>query len=306
MTARVTTNLDELLLLRAEARGFSLSTRQPVTSLLSGRHASRLRGRGLDFEELRQYHAGDDVRNIDWKATARLKRPQVRVYTEERERPVLMLVDQRQPMFFGSRRVMKSVAAAEVASLGAWRTLDAGDRVGALVFNEREVAHVRPKRSQNAVLRLLHEVVRMNQELAGDNPAEGSVTLNQVLEMAVQTAHHDYLVVLISDLDGADEQTRRLTTQLAAHNDLLVVAVYDPLGASLTGASNMTATDGQQVWQIPAGEEFPVRFREAFQRRLDHWRGVFRDLKIPLLPISSATPPAAQVRSLLGYQHPTT
>ena len=112
------TTLDELILLKADARGFCFLPRQPVHSLLAGRHASRLRGRGLAFEELRHYRQGDDVRTIDWKATARLRSPHVRVYNEERERPVLLVVDQRRPMFFGSRRAMKSVAAAEVAALG--------------------------------------------------------------------------------------------------------------------------------------------------------------------------------------------
>jgi len=111
MAARITTSLNELVLLQAEANGFSLLPRQPVSSLLAGRHASRLRGRGLDFEELRHYRQGDDVRNIDWKATARLRSPHVRVFTEERERPVLLVLDQRSPMFFGSRRAMKSVAS---------------------------------------------------------------------------------------------------------------------------------------------------------------------------------------------------
>ena len=143
MGARVTTTLNDLVLLKAEARGFSLLTRQPVGSLLAGRHASRLRGRGLTFEELRDYREGDDIRSMDWKATARLRSPHVRVYSEERERPVLLVVDQRSPMFFGSRRAMKSVVAAELAALGAWRALDSGDRVGGIVFNEQEIVFVR-------------------------------------------------------------------------------------------------------------------------------------------------------------------
>ena len=91
-------------------------------SILAGRHASRLRGRGLNFEEIRRYLPGDDTRNMDWKVTARMRKPHVRVYTEERDRPCLLVVDQRQSMFFGTRRCMKSVAAAEVAALAA--TLD--------------------------------------------------------------------------------------------------------------------------------------------------------------------------------------
>src|SRR5690348_5460454 len=93
-------SLDRLLALKHRARGFSFLPRQPVHSLLVGRHASRLRGRGLNFEQLRHYFEGDDTRTIDWMATARLGSPHVRVYTEERDRPVLLVVDQRSTLFF--------------------------------------------------------------------------------------------------------------------------------------------------------------------------------------------------------------
>ena len=303
MNAGVTIAIEELIRLKAGAHGFSFLPRQPVTSLLAGRHASRLRGRGLAFEELRRYAQGDDVRTIDWRATARLRAPQVRVYSEERERPVLLVVDQRRAMFFGSRRAMKSVTAAEVAALGAWRALAAGDRVGAIVFNDEEIIDLRPHRSQTRVLRMLHEVVRLNQLLASESAAsDGKITLNQALDAASRRAQHDHLVVLISDLDGADDETQRLATLLAAHNDVLVVGIYDPLGASLRGCAGMLATDRGATYAIPAGAAFADAFQQAFAAHIDHWRDVFRALRVPVLPISTAEPPADQLRALFG-QH---
>lgn len=304
MNAHVTIALDELIQLKAEARGFAFLSRQPVTSLLSGRHASRLRGRGLAFEELRQYRPGDDIRTMDWRATARLRSPHVRVYSEERERPVLLLVDQRRPMFFGSRRAMKSVAAAEVAALSAWRALAAGDRVGGILFNDDEIIDLSPHRSQTRVLRLLHEVVRLNQALVGslDSSAPSQVTLNQVLQAALRRAKHDHLVALISDLDGADDETQRLATLLATHNDMLVVGIYDPLGASLQGRPGMVAADRGTTFEIPVGDVFSASLRQAFSARLDEWTEIFRALKVPVLPISSTEPPAEQLRNLFGQR----
>lgn len=299
------------MMLKADARGFSLLPRQPVSSLLAGRHASRLRGRGLAFEELRRYHEGDDIRTMDWKATARLRTPQVRVYTEERERPVLLIVDQRPTMFFGSRRAMKSVAAAELAALGAWRALAGGDRVGGIVFNDDQIIGIRPHRSQTRVLQLLHEIVRLNHELSTrasqskvlpKASSNVSVTINDALNRAVQVAKHDHLVVLISDLDGADDDTKRLATQLATHNDMLVAAVYDPLGASLVGSPGMLASDRGHIWEVPGGRGFADQFRAAFQRRLDEWRDIFRALRVPVLPISPSMPVPEQVRALFGQQ----
>lgn len=303
MATNVTITLDELIQLQADARGFSFLPRQPVHSLLSGRHASRLRGRGLAFEELRHYAQGDDVRTMDWKATARLRSPHVRVYSEERERPVLLVVDQRRPMFFGSRRAMKSVAAAEVAALTTWRTLQAGDRIGGIVFNDEELIDLRPQRSQTAGLRLLHEVVRMNQALAEHSDQPPTVTINQALEAAVRRATHDHLVVLISDLDGANEETRRLATTLAAHNDVLIVVVYDPLGASLHNRPGMIASTPDGALSLPAGTDFPAAFTQAFAARLDEWRGIFQALRVPLLPIATTESPSQQLRDLFGQHY---
>ncbi|MEO2030003.1 MAG: DUF58 domain-containing protein, partial [Fuerstiella sp.] len=159
-----------------EARGFSLLPRQPVTSLLSGRHASRLRGRGLMFEELRDYRPGDDIRSIDWRATARRGKPHVRVNNEERERPVLLVVDQRSTMFFGSARTTKATAAAELTALAAWRTLDVGDRVGAIIFSDEEIVQIKPHRSRGNVLRICDNLVRINNRLSEDRTSDGSAT----------------------------------------------------------------------------------------------------------------------------------
>jgi uncharacterized protein (DUF58 family) len=302
MSARVTITLDELVQLKADAHGFSFLPRQPVSSLLAGRHASRLRGRGLAFEELRHYNPGDDVRTIDWKATARLRSTYVRVYSEERERPVLLVVDQRRPMFFGSRRAMKSVTAAEVAALGAWRVLNARDRVGGIVFNEAEIVDISPHRSQTQVMRMLHEVVRLNHALAEKAAPTSAVTLNHALEAALRRAKHDHLVVLISDFDGADEETQRLATLIAAHNDMLAVAIYDPLGASLQPQPGMVVEVGGARVALPLDASFPAAFQRAFTQRLDEWTEIFRALQVPVLPISTAEPPADQLRSLFGQR----
>ena len=300
----VQTSLEALLRLKADARGFSFLPRQPVSSLLAGQHSSRLRGRGLDFLEMRHYQQGDDIRTIDWRATARLRSPHVRVYTEERERPVHLIVDQRRTMFFGSRRAMKSVVAAELAALGAWRTLASGDRVGGIVFNDDEIIDLPPHRSQTRVLRFLHEVVRMNHMLVERPDANrgkpSQITLNQSLEAALRRAKHDHLVVLVSDLEGADDETQRLATLLAAHNDMLIVGVYDPLGASLHGYPGMFANDRGVSFEVPSGAAFAASFQQAFTGILDRWTQIFRALRVPVIPISAALPPVQQLRDLFG------
>jgi len=294
-------NLDDLIRIRFKARDFSFMPRQPVTSILSGRYAPRLRGRGLNFEEMRRYLPGDDVRTMDWRVTARTRQPHVRVYTEEKDRSVLLLVDQRLNMFFGSRDRMKSVTAAELAALGAWRALDVGDRVGAVVFNDTEVTDIHPQRSQQAVMSILGAVVQMNQRLqVGSDIEPNPGMLNAALRKAVRLAPHDVLVVIISDFFGVDAQTERLAASLAAHNDVLGMLVHDPLRLNPHGHS-ISVSDGNLQMQMDlANKKVREKLAEDYrleQERITHF---LKKLSAPLLLVSNEGDVVKQVRRLLG------
>jgi uncharacterized protein (DUF58 family) len=299
--ARAYVTLDELTRLRHRAKGFSFLPRQPVHSLLTGRHASRLRGRGLDFEELRHYFEGDDTRTIDWSATARRGEPHVRVYTEERDRNVLLLVDQRQSMFFGSRHAMKSVAAAEAAALAAFRVTSLGDRVGAIVFSEHGLAEIRPEARAAGVRRILAEVVRHNRLLAADGPPADPALLNEVLRRAARLANHDWLVCLISDTAGADEESVRRVTEITAHNDALSVFVHDLLEADLPDIGRAILSEGEQQIEVDLSSR---RLRQSFATGFAQRRQVAERFSlhhaIPVLPISTDRDVAEQFREHLG------
>ena len=291
------------MLLRHQAQGFSFLPRQPIHSLLAGPHGSRLRGRGLDFEELRHYLPGDDIRSMDWKTTMRMRKPFVRVNNEERDRQAILVVDQRLNMFFGSKVNMKSVTAAEIASLGAWRVLAAGDRPGAVIFNDTEISEVRPQRSKGRVMQILGELVRQNRQLqiAAERGQE-SGQLNKVLERVARLAKHDCLVVIISDFSGADEHTRELVTRLALHNDVLASLVYDPLETELPDLGRLVVSDGDLQLEIDSGNSvLRRRFAEVFDDRLQQVRRFLLQRQIPVLPIHTAMPVAEQVRDLLGH-----
>jgi uncharacterized protein (DUF58 family) len=299
--ARAFVTLDELLRLKHRARGFSFLPRQPVHSLLAGRHASRLRGRGLNFEELRHYVEGDDTRTIDWLATARLGSPYVRVYSEERDRPVLLLVDQRSTMFFGSRRMMKSVAAAEAAALAAWRVTSLGDRVGAVIFSDEGLTTVKPQARDQGAVRVITEVARHNAALEhGAASGGGEGRLNEALHAAGRMVAHDGLICLISDLSGEDGQTRRLVTRLCAHNDVLAVFVQDPLERELPDIGRAIFSSGEAQIEIDAS----AGLRRSFAAEREQWRlglaELSRSRAIPVLPISTERDVAEQLRELIG------
>jgi uncharacterized protein (DUF58 family) len=294
--------VDDLSALEIAAREFSFLPQQPVHSILAGRHASRLRGRGLAFEELRPYLPGDDIRNMDWRATARMGKPFVRVYTEEKDRPALILVDQRINMFFGTRRAMKSVAAAEIAALCAWRILAEGDRVGGYVFNDESLDEVRPARSRAAVTHFLEVVVAQNNALRADAGVRRTPSrLNAALEAAARVARHDHVVILISDFDGHDRDTRDLLLDLSVHNDVVAMLVYDPFLFDLPKAGELVVTDGDLQVELPFGtghvRKSLAETADARLKELLGWRG---EIGVPVLPISSAEETADQLRKLLG------
>jgi uncharacterized protein (DUF58 family) len=294
--------LDSLIALQFKARGYSLLHTQPVHSLLFGRRASRVRGRGLDFEELRAYVSGDDVRSIDWQVTARMPKPYVRVYTEERDRPTMLLLDQRINMFFGSRISMKSVIAAEIGALAAWRVYEQGDRIGAFAFNDTSTEEIRMHRSRATVLRILECTASMNHLLRADiTQKSGSGRLNQVIQSAARVCHHDALIIIISDFDGADESTRHLLMRLSRSNDVICFLTYDPLSVKLPAAEQLVVSDGELQVELQLGQEKVRRnILDASDRRVAFILSWQHELGIPVLPISTAEDVSIQIRHLLG------
>lgn len=299
---RVHADLAALVRLRYRAQGFSLLPRQPVRSILAGRYGSRLRGRGLNFEEVRSYLPGDDIRNMDWKVTARLRKPHVRVYTEERDRPVFAVIDQRGSMFFGSRWKTNSVVAAEMAALAGWRALSVGDRVGGIVFGDNEVEEIRPHRSESAVMQLLGAAVDMSGRLSAEQKISGdSKVLNAVLRRTLQAAGHDALIVIASTLHGADAGSIELIQRMAIHNDVLVAMIHDPLQFEMPDKGKMVVSDGAlQVELDTADGAVRKGLGEYFKGRAADTKKELQKAEIPTLLISNAEDVVDQVRRQLG------
>ena len=178
-------DLKELVGLRFQARNLALFQNNRSRSLLAGCGTSPFKGRGVDFEEVRAYQYGDDIRSIDWRVTARRSKPHTKIFQEERERPVLIVLDQSHSLFFGSQLHFKSVTAAETCALLAWATLNHGDRIGGVIFDENSLSEVRPKRSKQTLMHLLHKVNQHNEALSA-KPVHDSGYLAKALRHAPQ------------------------------------------------------------------------------------------------------------------------
>jgi len=295
-------DVEHLARMEGLARGMGFLPRQARRSVLAGRHGSRLRGRGLDFDEIRAYVPGDDVRTLDWKASLRVGTPQIRAYTEERDRPAIFVVDQRMSMFFGSVRAMKSVVAAEVAALGAWMALRAGDRVGAVVFDDTEVRRIRPHRSRARVHAILGAIATLNGRLSATRtvPADAGA-LDRALRTTAALVPHDHLVCVVSDFAGAGEETLGLLRQLAVHNDVVAALVYDPLGQSLPPGQRIVVTGGALQLELDTGDRrVRTPLEEAFSGRLRAVGELLRRSGVPMMALDTAGETAVQLRHQLG------
>lgn len=295
------TDIKDLIRLRYAVRELDALKLPKSINPLAGLLTSNFRGRGIDFAEVRIYQPGDDVRTIDWRVTARTQTPHTKMFQEEKERPVLILVDQSKSMFFGSQVAFKSVVAAEVAALIAWTNLDRGDRVGGIVFAEDQHREVRPRRSKHSVLRLLHEINDFNHLLSRQPPSRQEQVrdaqppdknyLAEAFRNVRRVAKHGSTIFLISDFRSLNEQAIIHIRQLARHNDIVGIFVSDRLERSLPTPDLYTITDGTRKARInTANKQYRLQYEEAYDQYIKQLRSEFARIKSPLLEISTADP----------------
>ncbi|MDO6745731.1 DUF58 domain-containing protein [Gilvimarinus sp. 1_MG-2023] len=286
-----------LLRERFNARDLKLFAPHPVKSAQAGRFRTRFRGRGVDFEEVRLYQPGDDIRSIDWRVTARTQVPHTKLYSEERERPVYLLCDQRSPMFFGSVQHFKSTLACHLASCIGWAALGAGDRVGSLVFGDQDFRDSRPKRSKHAVLQLIRLLEQYNHQLHSPIANSNSLSLAQMLSDTQRIAKPGAALFVISDFNDLDNAAEKQLFQLSRHLDISLIHTHDPLEQQLIGNSALAVTNGTDKQLLPVNQK---RFQSEYALMAADKQQQLRDtctrLQIELIPVSTADDYATVLR----------
>jgi len=297
-TSGVAVTADELIQLHRDAKLLGLSLPAKRLATHSGGHLSPFRGRGVEFAEVRAYQPGDDVRTIDWRVTARTGQAYTKLFREERERPVFILVDQSSHMVFGTRVAFKSVVAARAAMMLAWATHDRGDRVGGLVFNEAQHLEVRPSRSQRSVLQLAHSLAA--QRLPPIDVE--TIPWLTALERAARLAKPGSLVVLISDFYRPVAAAERYLALLRRHCDLVFIFTYDALEAESPPPNRYRITDGRHLLLMDtANDTFRSQYRDAFVARREFMRELTQRQRTSFIELATHDDIAKTLRQGFGH-----
>lgn len=299
-------SLEELIHLQADARQLRVPKQQLARRRQMGQQRSRMRGRGMEFAEVRQYQPGDDIRSIDWRVTARRQEPHTKVYQEERERPVLIICDFAPSLFFASGGAYKSVRATETAALLAWQALLAGNRVGGILASSQAISVLRPARRRSAVLSFLqgltefHHALHQQWQHPGQEP--GGSRLGDALSEARRVARTGSRIIVISDFLDLDQAGMTLLGQLALHNDVDVIRIRDPLERELPPRGEFAIRHGHDVVWFNAGD---TALRTAWEARVGQHERFLQDgtrkSGCRFLTLTTMEPPMDQLRrDLIG------
>ena len=249
--SRVYTQLDLLYGIKRLVSGSSRFPEFAKTSNLSGTHLSTQRGRGLNFEELRHYQQGDEVRHMDWKVTMRTGKPHIRAYSEEREQNFIVCVDQRESMFFSSLDTMKSVAAANIAAYCMWQVASKGDRIGAVIMDDQQSTFFPSFKGARHTEGMMRALQASNHQLGGEHSQIKSEDSFHELLRCVQNNHiHNSTIIIISDWYGLSADSTRLLRFLQKSNHVIGVQVVDPVESDIDHWQGVNISDGKHQIQL--------------------------------------------------------
>ncbi|WP_341987348.1 DUF58 domain-containing protein [Azorhizobium sp. AG788] len=284
--------LDELIATRpGGADGFSPSAR--VRTHQNGGYRSAFRGRGMEFDEVRAYQPGDDIRTIDWRVTARTGRTHTKLFQEERERPVLILLDARTFMRFGTRDTFKSVLAAKAAAVLTWVSMEGGDRVGGAVVMPSGIVSHRPQRSRGRILGFVKAMAEATQNGFGAPPPRLEPTLAEAIGRLRQGSRPGTLVFLVSDFHDFDAAAARELNRLSLQCQVTNVFVFDALEAATPRGGHYPVSDGEAISSLNA-DSAAVRaaYAQRFAARRDAVEALSRQRGMAFIPLQTGDDPA--------------
>ncbi len=275
-------SIKELLALRYYATKIDLFNRKRVNQIKSGSNLSHARGRGMDFEEVRAYQPYDDIRLIHWSLTARLGKPYTKIYKEERERAVYLLINQSQSMKFGTKVCFKNVLAAKLAAIFGFATLNCNDQIGGIIFNDQNAEFIKPNRSRKSLLQMLNTLSNAN-AIKSNNGG-----LDNTLKFMLQRAQSGSTIIVISDFYNFTNDTDAYLKLLAQKSQVINVLVYDQLEEKLPGNGQFNFSDnGKKFLQINWGKKSNELYAKDFSEKIEKLETLSRKNNMQFIKVAT-------------------
>lgn len=227
MRSGIDLNIEELIALRSSAMARKLQHNKDIRTTQSGCLLSKIKGHGIDFDEVREYQFGDDIRSIDWKTSAKYQKTFSKTYKEERERPIFLLVDLDHSMFFGTRIAFKSVIASRLATLIAYLALEHQDRIGGVIYGANNHLEFKPKAGKAGIQALIKSLVHIHQSPRQETTEADN--LSQALLRINRTIKPGSLLFVLSDFYQFSKNSQATLQQIGKHNDVVLNFIYDPI-----------------------------------------------------------------------------
>jgi uncharacterized protein (DUF58 family) len=298
----VNLGIKELIHYQGRTGLLNLSPRKSVQAKLAGSYLAKTKGRGMEFDEARHYQAGDDIRAIDWRVTARTGKTHTKLYREEKERPVFILTDLSSSMQFGTQLLFKSVQAAHFSALIAWAAIKRGDRIGGLIFNQHQHIECKPFTRKKAVLSLLNSMIKVQQH--SQKTSQNQVTLADACARLRRLAHPGSLIFILSDFSQLDDSVTQHISHLSKHNEVVAYPISDPFEHKLPKvkmSQRVSLTDGNNRQQILLGETHTEQ--EYSDQHQAHFSQIEHTLKLcraQVIQINAGLPLAMQLDPFSG------
>jgi len=297
---------DDLLAMQSKAQAL-IQSKGKIRSRQAGQHLSPFKGRGMDFAESRPYQAGDDIRTLDWRVTARTNRPHTKVFQEERERPVLVWLDMRHTMFFATQGVFKSVLAAELAALIAWKTRADGDRIGGMIAQSDTHIEAKPSNTRKGLVRFLQQVALSSQTVLHDFPErqQAAPLLDHLrrLRRVVATGSRVYI---LSDFRGLDKDAQRQLIAIKRKADVILLRLYDPFEQHiplLEGELIVSDLQGQQRTPINLQQKTWLRdYETRAEQRHQSLKSFCRKYHLTLISVATNDSAKRRLQKLMALQ----
>ena len=269
-----------------QVRKIEIKTRGLSSDIFAGHYHSAFKGRGMAFSEVREYRVGDDVRDIDWNVTARSNKPHIKVYEEERELTMMLMVDVSGSRGFGSTEKIKKNLLTEIAAVLAFSASETGDKVGCILFSDRIEKFIPPKKGRSHILMIIRELIEFRPESSGTSLAEPVRYLTSALKKRCTAFLISDFLTSAADTTAFEESLRIASSK----HDIVSIRLYDPREAELPDVGIVEMKDaetGAGVWVDTSSRRVRESYAEAWRERTEEMERLLRRCRVDVATVAT-------------------